>query len=437
MNLDAAQAFERPAATHSVAGVLAGMMFFEWAIRGVWMPYLADYLGTPITSGGLGFSGGQVGWILGCGGTVGALAAPLIAGQLADRALDAERALALLILPGGLLIAALASVHHFALFLVLMAAYSITYMPTLSLTNSICFQNLADDHSFPRFRLCGTFGWIAASTLFPLLWLNNANSAVNTARIADALLVAGALSLLFGLYALFLLPKTPPKANPTHPWAFVRAFALLRNRGFLILVLSALPISMIHQAFYFRIAPYLRESLQLPLAWIGPVITVGQWCEMLCLYFLGFFLKRMGFKKVLILGAVSYSLRFAIFAVGHPLGLVIAAQGLHGIGAACFFAGAFICVERVTPADVRHSAQMVFGIAILGGGPILAAFYNQFFDRFTVPVNAALGALSPTRQAYMQFWTAQAAVALGAALLLFMAFPRIVTKADHDSERAA
>ncbi len=430
MSLQQAPTLDAPtAAPRTLSILLAGMMFFEWAIRGVWMPYLSDYLGSPVAGGGLGFTGAQVGWILGFAGTVGALAAPFIAGQLADRSLDAERALALLVLPSGLLIASLSIVHHFSLFLILMAVYSITFMPTLSLTNSICFQNLHDDHAYPRLRLCGTFGWIVASTLFPLLWLNHPNPAVNTARIGNSLLVAGALSVLFGLYALFLLPKTPPKTSATHPWAFLRAFSLLRHRGFLILVLSALPISMIHQAFYFRVAPFLRESLHLPLAWVGPVITIGQWSEVTCLLFLGFFLKRLGFKKVLIIGALSYTLRFAIFAIGQPVPLVIAAQGLHGLGAGGFFAGAYICVERITPADVRHSAQMVFGIAILGGGPILAAFYNQFFDRFRVPVDAAVGILSPTRQDYTQFWCAQALVALATAVLLLLVFPRTVEKA--------
>jgi MFS family permease len=49
---------------------------------------------------------------------------------------------------------------------------------------------------------------------------------------------------------------------------------------------------------------------------------------------------------------------------------------LHGICYACFFASAYIYTDRVAPADVRHSAQTVFGIIILGGGPVLGGLLS-------------------------------------------------------------
>src|SRR5438552_16169959 len=79
----------------SVFPRLALMMFLEYAIRGVWMPYLASYLTSEPSRGGLGFSGVQAGWIVTFGSSVGAISAPMIMGQLADRWLNAERALAI------------------------------------------------------------------------------------------------------------------------------------------------------------------------------------------------------------------------------------------------------------------------------------------------------------------------------------------------------
>ena len=44
---------------------LSGMMFFQYAIWGAWLPVTARYLSATIEEGGLGFSGSQIGMILG------------------------------------------------------------------------------------------------------------------------------------------------------------------------------------------------------------------------------------------------------------------------------------------------------------------------------------------------------------------------------------
>ena len=84
--------------TRSVHGRLSLMMLFQYAVWGFWLPVLARYLQAPTAEGGLGFSPGQVGWILGLAGSIGAVAAPFVAGQFADRRFSTERFLAVLLL---------------------------------------------------------------------------------------------------------------------------------------------------------------------------------------------------------------------------------------------------------------------------------------------------------------------------------------------------
>src|SRR5438046_775119 len=76
------------------------MMFLQYAVWGVWLPYLANYLTGPTDKGGLGFTGAQVGWILGLAGSAGAISAPFLAGQVADRFINAEKYLGLLLIVG-------------------------------------------------------------------------------------------------------------------------------------------------------------------------------------------------------------------------------------------------------------------------------------------------------------------------------------------------
>ena len=150
------------------------MMFLQYAVWGIWLPVLATYLQSPIVEGGLGFTSGQVGWIIGIAASLGAVSAPFIAGQFADRYFSTEKFLSLLLLFGGVVKFVLSFQTSFSAWLVLSILYSVLYMPTLSLTNSMAFAHLKNiDSEWPRVRVMGTFGWIAASWLFPMIWLQS------------------------------------------------------------------------------------------------------------------------------------------------------------------------------------------------------------------------------------------------------------------------
>jgi nucleoside transporter len=407
------------------------MMFLQYAVWGVWLPYLANYLMGKTSEGGLGFTGAQVGWILGLAASIGAVSAPFLAGQIADRFINAEKYLALLLIGGGLVKFITASVHDYHAFIALSILYSVLYMPTLALTNSIAFAHLDNaEKQFPAVRVWGTIGWIIASNAFPLLWLQSnlhltilppfiagTDKPNATALWADCLRVAGILAIAYGLWAAFALPPTPPIKNPKSPFAFTKAFALLKHPGFLVVTLVSLPIAMIHQVYFIRTGPFI-ESLGFAKAHVGPILSIGQLSEIFFLAILGFLLARLGYKWTLALGCLAYALRFALFAITTPdiRWLMPTATILHGLCYGCFFAGAFIYVERIATPDIRHSAQTVFGIIILGIGPVLAGLYNQWLDNLQLPTP-----LGPTFD-YRTFWFIQSAVAAGSMLVLIALF---------------
>jgi len=428
---------DRNAGAGSAGIRLSMMMFLQYAVWGVWLPYLANYLQGPVEQGGLGFTGGQVGWILGLAGSIGAVAAPFLAGQVADRFLRAEMWLGILLVAGGVLKFATYYAHSYMPFLILSIAFSIVYMPTLALTNSIAFAHLDDpEKKFPLVRVWGTIGWIVASNAFPLLWLQTDLSltalppflagvpkANSVGLIGDCLRVSGVISVLYGAWAMIVLPKTPPTRSVDSPLAFMKAFALLKHPGVLICTAAALPISMIHQVYFIRTGPFL-SFIGFSDAHIGPVMSIGQFAEILVLALLGWILSRAGYKWTLFLGCVAYFLRFAIFATAteETRYLAVAAMALHGLCYACFFAASFIYVERVATPDIRHSVQTAYGIIILGAGPILAGLYNQWLDRFDAP--SALGGN------WSALWWTQALIGLAMAGLIALAFRAGVTPHD-------
>ena len=384
---------------------LGAMMFLQYAVWGVWLPVLATYLQSPLTEGGLGFTSGQVGWIIGVAASMGAIFAPFIAGQFADRYFSAEKFLALLLCFGGIVKITLSFQSSFTIWLFLSVLYSILYMPTLSLTNSMAFAHLRNpDSEWPRIRVMGTLGWITASWLFPMIWLQTnlefqilppffVGTEVQdaTARLGDTLKVSGVIAILYAGYCV-LLPNTPPKKEAAEKLAFKKAFNLLKNRSFTVLIAASLPIAVIHQIYFMQTGPFFENQLGLLVTYIAPAMTVGQFAEIAVMAFLGLFIARLGFRWTMTIGAFAYFVRYAIWgmislqepsgpsidAAGQflwtgPLMIGIFSQLLHGLCYACFFASAYIYVDHIADNDIRNSAQTVFGIIILGLGPMLAA----------------------------------------------------------------
>ena len=405
---------------------LGTMMFLQYALWGAWLPVTARYLSAGVAEGGLGFSGSEIGMILGLAGSIGAVAAPFIAGQIADRYFSTERILAALVIIGGVVKWITAYQTDYSAWLVLSIIYSVVYMPTLALSNSITFAHMKDpDSDFPKIRVWGTIGWIAASWAFPMIWLQTdlnfqwmppfivgPEVANVTSRLADALIFSGVISVTYGLFC-FMLPNTPPKKDAVEKLAFKKAFALFNQTSFTILVVASLTVSIIHQIYFLQTGPFL-SSIGLKDSQIGPAMTVGQFAEIAAMAYLGFFLKRFGFRKVIFLGVLAYAARYAVFGtVTLPIWIMVVSQAFHGICYAFFFAGAYIYVDKIADEDVRHSAQTVFGMIILGGGPVIGGWLSGYLqETFT---QAGLFDYSP-------FWYTLSAVGFVTALFFGVMF---------------
>ena len=405
---------------------LGSMMFLQYALWGAWLPVTARYLSATVNEGGLGFSGSQIGMILGLAGSIGAVAAPFIAGQFADRYFSTERILAFLVFTGGLVKWYTSYQTSYSAWLYLSILYSILYMPTLALSNSITFSHIENrEISFPKIRVWGTIGWIVASWVFPMVWLQQnlslqlmppfiSGSEVPdvTSRLADALKFSGIISITYGIFC-FLLPHTPPKQNAVEKLAFKKAFELFNYSSFTVLVLASLAVSIIHQIYFLQTGPFL-SYIGIKDSQIGPAMTIGQFAEILTMAYLGYFLKRLGFKKVIFIGVLAYFARYAIFGtVILPVWVMVISQAFHGFCYAFFFATAYIYVDKIADEDVRHSAQTVFGIIILGGGPVIGGWLSGKLQE----IYTTSGIFD-----YSGFWYTLSAMGLITGLIFFFLF---------------
>jgi len=415
---------------------LGTMMFLQYALWGAWLPVTARYLSASISDGGLGFSGGQIGMILGLAGSIGAIASPFIAGQIADRYFSTERILAFLVTTGAIVKWVTASQTDYQSWLVLSIIYSVLYMPTLALSNSISFAHIDDqENDFPKIRVWGTIGWIVASWAFPMIWLQTdlqlqwmppfivgAEIPNVTSRLADALKFSSIISISYGAFC-FLLPHTPPKRDAVEKLAFKKAFDLFQYSSFTILVVASLAVSIIHQIYFLQTGPFLSH-IGIPDSQIGPAMTIGQFAEILAMAYLGFFLKRLGFKKVITIGIAAYFFRYAIFGnTMLPVWIIVVSQVFHGFCYAFFFATAYIYVDKLADQDVRHSAQTVFGIIILGGGPVIGGWLSGYLQNMYTVDNVF---------SFSNFWYTMSAIGLVTMIFFFMLFQEQLS--DGNSE---
>ncbi|MEL1226392.1 MAG: MFS transporter, partial [Candidatus Neomarinimicrobiota bacterium] len=159
-----------------------------------------------------------------------------------------------------------------------------------------------------------------------------------------------------------------------------------------------------------------------PDSQIGPAMTIGQFAEILTMAYLGTFLKRLGFKRVITIGIAAYFLRYAIFGTEiFPVWVMILSQAFHGFCYAFFFAAAYVYVDKIAEEDVRHSAQTVFGIIILGGGPVIGGWLSGHLQNEYTSVNRFPGPDQIIFD-YSIFWYTLSLIGLATATFFYFSF---------------
>lgn len=334
------------------------MMFLEYAVWGAWGVSLGGYMYKT-----LHFEGLQVGWIYSTT-AIAAMISPLFVGYVADRFFSTERTLAALHLIGAVLLLVAAFMVEFSKLFWVMQAYALCYMPTLALTNSISFANIADaKRDFPGIRVWGTWAWIAAGLLIGFATLGESKY---------QLVVASGLSVILAIFCLYL-PHTPPRAKEASSEKSAMGTSvlhLLADPTFLVFVICSLLIC-IPLSFYYTQANGFLVELEAPYP--TALQTIGQLSEVFFMAAMPFFITRLGVKRMLAVGMLAWVLRYLAFAT-QWLPIVIFGLALHGVCYDFYFVASYIYVDTRVDEKQRASAQGFIAFVMLGVGMFLGSY---------------------------------------------------------------
>jgi nucleoside transporter len=345
--------------------LLCLMMLLQYFIWGAWYVTMSTYMKVHLgaTDDAIGLAYGAL--------AIATMISPFFIGLIADRFFAAQRLMGVLHLLGAGMLLLATRITDNSIFFWVILVYSLLYMPTIALSNSIAFSQMTDPgKQFPWIRVFGTVGWIVAGLLIASLKIQETSS---------TFIMAAGVSAALGLIS-FILPNTPPKGKAADASASkalgVEAFVLFKDKSYLIFFIAAILVC-IPLSFYYGFANLFLTEVGMKEA-AGKMI-LGQVSEAVFIIAIPFLFNSIGVKKMLLLGMAAWILRYVAFAFGNTdanLWMLYAGIVLHGICYDFFFVTGYMYTEKKAGVKIKNAAQGLFTFATYGVGMVIGTWFS-------------------------------------------------------------
>lgn len=377
------------------------MMFLQFIIWGAWYGQMSKYMVTQ-----LGATGVQVGNAY-AAFSIAMIIAPFFIGLVADRFFAAQKVLGVLNILGAFVLYFLIQTKDADSFFWMILLYCITYAPTLALGNSIAMQQMvSSEKEFPAIRVMGTIAWIVVTNIIGFF---------NFGDSAAIFEVSMYVSLALGLYA-FTLPDTPPKASKNSSIGEILgldAFKLLKDRSFLIFVISSILICIPLSFYYAWANPSLTDA---GMTNVENKMSLGQASEIIFMLLIPIIYSRYGVKWMLVVALIAWVVRFVGFGYGDGGSrewLLYLAIVLHGVCYDFFFVTGQIYTDTKAGEKVKSAAQGLIYLATYGIGMGIGSWISGIVaDTYT---------LADGTKDWTSIWLVPAGISF-VVLLLFILF---------------
>jgi PPP family 3-phenylpropionic acid transporter len=320
------------------------------------MPFLVLYYQS------LGFSGAQIGLLVGLSPLLTLVSTPLWTG-LADATHRHRLLMSLALFVGAGATAVLPFLHAFLPVLLMGLLFSIFYSPVSSFADSATMYMLADQKEmYGRIRVGGTLGFGVAALL--------AGFIVQNYGLKFAFLGGGLIYLLALLVSQKLVHNPAPASVDG---SRLGAFVLLKQRRwilFLSLALAGGLASSVTNSYLFSYMQELGSSEGL----MGLALTIGTLSEIPTFFFGNWLLKRFKAGPLLTLALVITGLRLLALSFATSPVLVLVTQLLNGVSFSAMWMAGVSYADEHAPAGMSASAQGLFGATVYGFGAAIGGF---------------------------------------------------------------
>jgi NHS family xanthosine MFS transporter len=357
------------------------MNFLEFFVFGSWLISFGGYMA--IT---LHFTGLQIGSIYATMG-IASVFMPALLGLFADKWINVERVLGLCHIVGAGLLLWATTITDFQTLYIVMLLYSMFYMPTIALSNTVSYIALEKNgfeiiKTFPPIRTWGTIGFIIAMWSVDLLGLTNSS---------HQLYVTATAAFILGIYA-FTVTKCPPiKSTQKKSLASqlgLDAFVLFKQKKMVIFFLFAMFLGaalQITNTFGGSFLQDFKRDYAGTFAVNHPsvLLSISQISETAFILTIPFFLRRFGIKKVMLMSIFAWVFRFGFFGIGNPgpgFIFLLLSMIIYGMAFDFFNISGSLFVEKEADINIRASAQGLFMLMTNG----LGAFFGGMLSGWVV-----------------------------------------------------
>ena len=366
---------------------LSVMMFVLFFVWGAWYVTMGTFMA------GRKFDAEAISWAYSVA-PIAAIVTPFFMGVFADRFVNAEKLQGALLLLSGFFIALapqFAEPETQWVFVALLLAHTLCFMPNLGLSNTICLKHLVDsERDYPIVRVFATLGWIVAGWIVSFLFMAEESPV--------QFYTAAAAAWGVGIYSFFL-PRTPPpgKGVPLKMGELYGSgtWRYFKKRAFAIFMVASLLASMGMMPYWGMGSTFVNF---LGIERSGAFFTMGQMAELVVLaVILPVFIKRFGIKWTMGIGLLCWALRFVLFSEaatssgGSMMALLVIAVLLHGFSYDFVFVSGYLYVDKHVGEEVRAQAQGLLVVFTQGVGFFLSSqlFVGYLGSRYGVPGNDA------------------------------------------------
>ncbi len=385
----------------SVRFKLSFLMFMEYFIWGAWYVTMGTYLFKNFNASAV-----QVGSSY-ANLSIAAIISPFFVGLIADRYFSAEKVLGFLHISGGIVLYYLSTIGVFDEFWWLILLYTVIYMPTMALANSISFHQIRDGgKEFPLIRVFGTLGWIVSGLGIGFAGLESSELTFRIAAIG---------SLVLGFFS-FTLPSTPVKKNNRANLASILgldALVLFKSRSFIVFFLASIAIC-IPLSFYYSFTNSFLNDIGLENT--AAKMTLGQVSELLFMLLIPILFRKLGVKKMIAIGILAWILRYLLFAygnVGPDVWMLYLGIALHGVCYDFFFVTGQIYTDNRAGKSIKSAAQGMLTFATYGVGMLIGSYLSGILTE---------GFVSPAISSFGYDWNMVWIVPCVVSVLIFLLF---------------